>query len=505
MNSAIKPFENSNYCLLNELLKLDISSSLILMRLKNNNIENFYFDNNDKLWYHKNYKTNTKIFDIIYPDYKIETIKDVNDYRKENLVIINKDRYNFIQPSNVEILLTGAPVYISEGTLSGQYRNQYWKVKNNKKEQYYSMHIKDDIYTKFSINDLPKLLDLNGSRPTWTISSNGYVSCRSKLFEERKFCYLHQLIMDQHTKDNTDYKNTVDHINQDKLDNRKENLRIVNMSEQNKNKGKQTRRIDAKTELPNGIKVLPKYVLYRKEIYDKENNSQREFFIVTHPNLEKPWETTKSNKISIHDKLKYAKAKIELIENKINDEQFNKIIGMEDKVDLPVGIRLEIFREKYHYILDWRNDNKRYNVKMILHSTNIQKELDKFIDTIINEKYPELKMQKYQIENIINIDEKLISHVEQIIEENKPIYPKHITVYEEKGSLYIQYNKKIKDTRYNKKNKITSNDIQKELDKLVKDINEKYTNYNLEKQIIINPNLFKLKEDSINKPQEIFL
>lgn len=32
MNSAIKPFENSNYCLLNELLKLDISSSLILMR-----------------------------------------------------------------------------------------------------------------------------------------------------------------------------------------------------------------------------------------------------------------------------------------------------------------------------------------------------------------------------------------------------------------------------------------------------------------------------------------
>ena len=84
---------------------------------------------------------------------------------------------------------------------------------------------------------------------------------------------------------------------------------------------------------------------------------------------------------------------------------------------------------------------------------------------IINKKYPEFKMEKYKIENNINIDEKLISQVEQILEYDKPTYPKHITVYEEKGSMYIQYNKKIKDTRYNKKNKISSNDIQKELDR----------------------------------------
>ena len=92
MNSAIKPFENSNYCILNDTLKLDVDSSLILMRLKNNKSENFYFDINNKLWYHKNYKTNIKIFDIIYPNLKIENFKnkDYNDYRKQNLIFIDK-------------------------------------------------------------------------------------------------------------------------------------------------------------------------------------------------------------------------------------------------------------------------------------------------------------------------------------------------------------------------------------------------------------------------------
>jgi hypothetical protein len=52
-----------------------------------------------------------------------------------------------------------------------------------------------------------------------------------------------------------------------------------------------------------------------KEIYDKENNSQREFFMVSHPKLDKTWETTKSNKISIQNKFNHAKSKLDLIEN----------------------------------------------------------------------------------------------------------------------------------------------------------------------------------------------
>ena len=483
---------------LNNLIKLDSSHVPIISRLKNNNSENYSFNNEEKLWYFQNYKKKNKLIDILYPNEKILSVEfkngDYNDYNESNLLLKKDNRFkdDFKSPDGMEIITYGKSIKIIEGKFAGQYRNMYWEIKS--KKNYIMMHIKENIYTKISKKDELKVLMLNNKRPIWYLHDNGYIATTLRINSDTYFYYLHQLIMDQHTKDNTNFEETVDHINQDKLDNRRENLRIVNMSEQNKNKGKQTRRIDAKIDLPNGIKVLPKYVEYRKEIYDKENNSSREFFIVSHPKLDKIWETTKSNKVLIQDKLKYAKAKIELIENKITEEQFKTIIGIDNKVDLPVGIRLEIFREKYHYTFDLRTEDKRYNAKMILQSTDIQKELDKFIDTIIKEKYPELKMKKYEIENIINIDNKLISLVEQKTESEKPIYPKHITVYEEKGNMYIQYNKITKECRYTKKNKIHTNDIQKELDKLIKEINEKYIDYNLEKQIIINPNLFIIKE-----------
>jgi len=502
MNSVIKPVENSNYCLINDILKVSISSALLLARLKNIKSDNFFFDKDTNLWYYQNYKTKTKIFDFILTNQinKVQIINDdINDYRLENLKIIY-EHWNLVPPNGYKILNEGIPTLIKDGVIANQKRNMYWKVEN-KNEIFYMMIIKENVYTKFSVKDLNKVLELNGSRPTWCLSSNGYISTRVKSFENGKFCYLHQLIMDQHTKDNTDYKNTVDHINQDKLDNRRENLRIVNMSEQNKNKGKQERRIDAKSDLPNGIKILPKYVEYRKEIYNKENNSSREFFIVSHPKLDKPWETTKSNKISIQDKFKHAKSKIDLIDNKISEDQFKQIIGFEDKIDLPLGIRLDIFREKYHYILDLKKDNERYNAKMILHSTDIQKELDTFIDTVVNIKYPNF-LKKYKIKNLIDINDELISkQIEKEINiEKTPTYPKGFIVYKEKDSFYIQYSKTINGKRYGKKNKINSKDIQKELDKLIDDINTKYKDFNLsnipngifplQKQKVINPELF---------------
>ena len=470
---------------LNNVIKLDPSHVPIISRLKNNKPENYIFDDIKKLWYFQNYKKKYKLIDILYSNEKILKVEfkngDYNDYIESNLILTKNLKFqdNFNPPDNIEIINTYDSIKITEGKYAGQYRNKYWEVKD--KKNYIIMHIKDNIYTKFSKEDSNKVLMINDKRPVWYLNDNGYIATTLRTTDNTYFYYLHQLIMNQHTKDNTDFKETVDHINQDKLDNRKENLRIVDMSEQNKNKGKQTRRCDAITELPEGIKVLPKYVQYRKEIYDKDNNSQREFFIISHPKLDKIWETTKSNKVSIFDKLKYANAKLKLIEGIITEAQFKEIIGNTDKIIFPLGITLDIFREKYHFILDWRNGQNRYNAKMILHSTDVQKEFDIFIDTVVNVKYPDLKMEKINLNIQWSPEPNLVSQsIKPLSATKNPAYPQYISIFEVKGNKYIQYSRQIKGVKYNKKNKMLSNDIQNEIDKLVIGFNEKYPTYNLE-------------------------
>ena len=222
--------------------------------------------------------------------------------------------------------------------------------------------------------------------------------------------YLHQLIMNIHNEDLTNYEETVDHINNDKLDNRRENLRLVNMSIQNSNRPKSERRCNA-GELPTSIKQsdLPKYVIYGKEILNSETGKYREYFYISnHPKLEKSWTTSKSEKITIYDKLELAKLKIQELEG--------HIIEKGEELELPNNIKLINNREKQHFVFDLKTENIRYNCKSILKSTNIQIKLDNFIDSI-NKKYPELKIEKYKINNIVTVDEGEIS----IIQKNNDI------------------------------------------------------------------------------------
>lgn len=119
--------------------------------------------------------------------------------------------------------------------------------------------------------------------------------------------YLHDIIM-RRIEDKPGDNYSVDHINQDKLDNRRENLRWATQSEQNLNRPKLSRKHNARP-LPEGITqdMLEKYVVYYKECYNKDKDLWREFFKVEkHPNLEKIWISSKSNKVSILDKLEAA-------------------------------------------------------------------------------------------------------------------------------------------------------------------------------------------------------
>ena len=118
---------------------------------------------------------------------------------------------------------------------------------------------------------------------------------------------------------------SVEHIDQNPLNNTWDNLRIATREEQEKNsKGiadgtKRARKTSAK-DLPEGIsqEMMKKYVVYYHEWLDKEQTRSREFFkIEKHPKLDKIWTGTKSNQISIQEKLKQI--------NKIADDLENDI------------------------------------------------------------------------------------------------------------------------------------------------------------------------------------
>jgi hypothetical protein len=403
--------------------------------------------------------------------------------------IINNNNFTS-EMNNLTILEEGTPLTIKLGHYSGETRNMYWKVKDRKtKEIYYIMTImgenKEELFTKISLEDIDKVLNFKDIRPCWFLIHNGYVSTTIK----RKHTYLHQLIMDVHDKDLSDMKETVDHINNDKLDNRKENLRLVDMSIQNANRPKSERRKDA-CDLPDGIeqKDLPKYVSYRKEILDKETGKFREFFIIApfqgcHPKLESPWETTKSSKVDIHKKLELAKLKLQELEGKISSEEYNKeqdLQGLDKKVDLPVGIRLIESNDKLQFNYDYRDtkNNLRYNSKMVLKSNDLQKELDNFID-IINKKYDDLKLNKYVIKNINKVDDTKISN--KVVKEKEYNLPPNFSYYfDNKSNGYIfEFSKYIDKKRYSLKMKVKNDDIQNEFNNFIDKLNLKYDNLNI--------------------------
>lgn len=491
--------ENEHYLLVINRIKID-SKNICKIYNKKNLLNLIKLE--DNLWYYKNQSLIDILFDISKYKKIIFKNNDSDDYRINNLEII----YDKVikPPQNVIILETYEPKYITDGKCAGEYRNIYWKVKdNNTNDSYYIMHISNDIYTKISSNDIKKVLNFNDVRPTWGISPD-YV----KTNINQRVIYLHQYIMDVHFEDNTDMKKTIDHVNRDKFDNRRENLRFANMSEQNLNKDKQKRQHNA-CLLPEGIKQtdLPKYVTYNKRCYDKINNSWREFFhIENHPKCSKGWSSSKSNKILIKDKLDQVLLKLKHINGEISDNEYKKLSGQNDCI-LPTYFRLDVYNNKLHLIYDNKSkDNKRYNLKMVLTNNDLQIMLDKFIDNI-NNKYSELKIQHYELNKSILVD---FTNLDNIIDDDndnnqeiiqKPDLPPNFSLYKENDSWYLQFSKSINTVRYNFKRILKTLCIQSELNSIIDEINIKHPTLNIQKYNVINKYNFidktLLKEESL--------
>lgn len=154
------------------------------------------------------------------------------------------------------------------------------------------------------------------------------------------------------------------------MNNRYDNLRVATMQEQQKNSkgtaddGSKRNRKHSARELPDGItqEMMKKYVVYYFEWLDKEHTRSREFFKVEkHPKLEKPWMTSKSEKVSILQKLEAA--------NKVVID-LEKGIFPEDTAPaavLPKYMSLVVVREKPHLVYERRRESGvREGLRMVL-------------------------------------------------------------------------------------------------------------------------------------------
>jgi hypothetical protein len=253
------------------------------------------------------------------------------------------------------------------------------------------MYCEKDTICKLCCESYQKILDYennsnNRNKITWFKLQNGYIMGSTNL-------YIHQIITGCYGNGKGTKNVSVDHIDQDPLNNTLENLRIATRKQQEQNtKGikegtKRERKQNAK-DLPEGItqEMMKKYVVYYHEWLDKEHTKKREFFKVEkHPKLDKIWTTTKSEKVSIQDKLNQA--------NKVVDDLENNIYPEKEGIQLPKYVSLVNMRDKQHLVFEKRIEKKRLGLKMVLPDEyDLQYQLD-----ILNEKIKE----KYEGESIL--------------------------------------------------------------------------------------------------------
>ena len=282
------------------------------------------------------------------------------DLRRNNIEIYHRyhkhiiENYNVIEYINGHYNCTGQDAYVM--------KNPLWKIIENNKE-YLLLYCEKDTICRLCPESYLKIIESentnNENKITWFKHANGYIMGSNSL-------YIHQIIMNCYGNGQGTKTVSIDHIDQNPLNNTLENLRIATRKEQEQNsKGmkegtKRERKFSAKN-LPEGItqNMMKKYVVYYHEWLDKEHTKEREFFKVEHhPKLDKPWATSKSMKFAIQEKLNQANKVVEDLEKDIYPEK--------EENQLPKYVSLVTSREKPHLVFEKKVDNKRLNVKMVL-------------------------------------------------------------------------------------------------------------------------------------------
>jgi hypothetical protein len=199
----------------------------------------------------------------------------------------------------------------------------------------------------------------------------------------------------------------------------------------------------------------------------------------------------------------------------------------------------EIFNEWFERWAKQRSyhlskQNKLQNIKIYSSTERTVKYRERLKEEIGEEKYKEITKSKNENYYIKNRDKILENYnktkkIENnkvsdkiIINDNlviKPDLPNNISLYRENdGNIYIQFNKVIKENRtleakplkeehkvskgtlcrYNIKHKITTNDIQLELNKLIDNVNTKFPELLIQQYNVMNPDIWNKNPEVTN-------
>jgi hypothetical protein len=290
-----------------------------------------------------------------------------------------------------EIISTDGGYTVYYGRESGKIKNIAYLIEHKiTKERYYKVtcNSENNIFTRISCIDMEYIKNMTPRLCLTLHKATGYVIVNGIRGDNNR--YLHDIILRNAYPDDIHADNklySVDHYpNTHKLDNRRTNLRWATQSEQNYNRGKKARSKTAQP-LPEGLtqSMIPKYVSYYKECYNKEKILYREFFkIEKHPNLETPRCGSKSAKFTWREKLDAIIEILYNINHNIVDENPNK---------LPMYYRVGNVRNAPHLQYEKRVDGKRLSLIMKMKAgEDVSVELERFNEKLYK-KYPELSSQ----------------------------------------------------------------------------------------------------------------